>query len=126
MHGEALAATMFVALMAYLAFQQWIRHHRRILIHRERLAAVEKGIELPPLEQEVRRSNWNVQRILLLAGLIWMSIGIGVFVILSALLAYHSPGTEEIPYGVQWVAVPIVGIGLAHLIVYWVGRNKER
>ncbi len=40
-----------IALIAYLGFRQWLRQHRRSMIHRERLAAIEKGIELPPLEQ---------------------------------------------------------------------------
>ena len=61
------------------------------------VAAVEKGVELPPLEQEVRRNTWNVQRIILLAGLTWISIGIGAFVTLSALLAFPSKVTEDIP-----------------------------
>src|SRR5712692_2515098 len=96
-------AIVLVALIAYMGFRQWLRHHRRVMIHRERLAAVEKGIEVPPLEREVQRNAWNVQRILLLAGLSWISLGIGAFVVLSALLAYPSKLTEEIPNGLQWI-----------------------
>ena len=44
-------ALVFIALIGFAAFQQYLRHHRRIMIHRERLAAVEKGIDLPPLER---------------------------------------------------------------------------
>jgi len=116
---------VIVALIAYIGFQQWLRHSRRMMIHRERLAAVEKGIELPPLEQEVQRGSWNVQRILLLAGLCWISLGIGAFVVLTALLAHPSELTKEIPRGIQWVGVAPVGIGLAHVIVYLVGKKKE-
>ena len=118
-------AIVVVALIVYLGFRQWLRHHRRVLIHRERLAAVEKGVEMPPLEQEVRRSAWNVQRILLLAGLTWISLGVGAFVVLSALLAYPSKLTEDIPHGLQWIGVAPVCIGLSHLIVYLVGKRKE-
>ena len=51
----------FVGVLAcYVAFRQWMQHDRRRMVHRERLAAIEKGIELPPLEQEVQRSRWNV------------------------------------------------------------------
>ena len=99
---------------------------RRILVHRERLAAVEKGIELPPLEQEVRRSAWNGQRILLLAGLAWISIGAGVFAVLSALLANGSPAAAEIPRGLQWIGLAPFGIGVSHLVVYAVGRKQDR
>ena len=118
-------AIVIVALIAYLGFHQWLKHHRRMMIHKERLAAVEKGITLPPVEQEVRRSNWNVQRILLLAGLSWISLGIGAFVVLSALLAYPSRVSEEIPRGMQWIGVAPIAIGLSHVIVYLIGTKKE-
>jgi hypothetical protein len=118
--------TLFlISLVGYVGFQQWLRHQRRVLIHRERLAAVEKGIELPPVEQEVQRRSWNVQRILLLAGLTWISLGIGAFVLLSALLANGSPAVDELPRGIQWIGVAPVGIGLSHLIVYAVGKRHD-
>ena len=114
---------VIVALIAFVAFRQLLAHQRRVMIHRERLAAIEKGVELPPLMQELQRGNWNVQRILLLAGLIWISLGVGVFVCLSVVLAY--PQAHDIPQGMQWVGVAPVMIGLSHLIVYLAGRNKE-
>lgn len=113
---------VIVALIAFAGFRQWLKHQRRVMIHRERLAAVEKGVALPPLEQEVRRSNWNVQRILLLSGLIWISLGIGTFVVLKALLA--NPGLTDLQ-GYQWIGIAPVMIGLSHLLVYLVGRRKE-
>jgi hypothetical protein len=115
---------VIVALIAFVGFRQWLKHQRRAMIHRERLAAIEKGIELPPLEQEVRRSNWNVQRILLLAGLIWISLGIGLFVVLSAVLA-HPEGLTVLRQGFQWLGIAPVMIGFSHLLVYLVGRRKE-
>ena len=118
-------ALVFIALIGFAAFQQYLRHHRRIMVHRERLAAVEKGIELPPLDQEVRRSSVNVSRILLFDGLIWVSVGIGAYEVLSALLAHPSPMTAEIPEGIQWIGIAPVGIGLSHLIVYALGRKRE-
>ena len=118
-------AIVMVALIAFMGFRQWLRHQRRIMIHRERLAAVEKGIELPPLEQEVRRNSFNVQRILLLAGLCWISLGLGAYAVLSALLAYPSPMTQEIPHGLQWIGVAPVAIGVSHLIVYAAGRKRD-
>jgi len=116
---------VFVALIAYMGFQQWLRYRRRMIMHSERLAAIERGIELPPLEQEVQRNTWNVQRIILLAGLIWISLGVGAFVTLSALLAHPSPVTQDIPQGMQWIGVAPVAIGLSHVIVYLVGKKKE-
>jgi hypothetical protein len=117
---------LLIALVFYAAFMQFLWHHRRVLAHRERLAAVEKGIELPPLvEQEVKRRTWNVQRILLLAGLIWVSLGIGTFVALNAVLAHPSEVTRDVPQGLQWIGIGPIGIGLSHLIVYAVGRKKD-
>jgi hypothetical protein len=95
------------------------------MIHRERLAAIEKGVDLPPVEQETRRSSWNVQRFLLLAGLIWLSLGIGAFVTLSALLADPTPVTEGIPQGMQWIGLATACIGLSHVIVYVIGKRRE-
>jgi len=96
------------------------------MIHRERLAALDKGLELPPLEQEVQRGSWNVQRILLLAGLCWISLGFGAFMVLNALLAHPSELVKDIPQGLQFIGVAPVGIGLSHLIVYLVEKKKER
>ena len=118
-------AIVMVAVIAYLAFRQWLQFNRRTMIHRERLAAIEKGVDLPPVEQEVRRSGWNVQRILLLAGLVWASLGVGTFVTLSALLAHPTPATQDIPQGLQWIGLAPVCIGVSHLIVYLIGKRKE-
>lgn len=113
---------VIVALIAFAGFRQWLKHQRRVMIHRERIAAIEKGVEIPPLEQEVSRNNWNVQRILLLSGLIWISLGIGTFVVLKALLA--NPGSIDLQ-GYQWIGIAPVMIGFSHMIVYVVGRRKE-
>jgi hypothetical protein len=118
-------ALVIVAVIAYLGFREWLRHQRRALIHQERLAAVEKGVEVPPLEHEVHRRAWNVQRILLLAGLIWMSLGVAAYVTLSALIASPANAKLEIPPGIQWMGLAPAAIGLSHLVVYLVGKKKE-
>jgi len=72
----------------------------------------------------------NVQRLLLLAGLIWISIGIAAFPLLHE-IANHSfripwgyghdgnPFFADmlIPDGTQWIALAPIGIGLSHVIV---------
>jgi hypothetical protein len=118
-------AIVMVAVIGYLAFRQWLQLNRRKMIHCERLAAIEKGVNLPPLEQEAKRSSWSVQRFLLLAGFVWLSLGIGTFVTLSALLAHPTQVTEGIPQGMQWIGLAPVCIGLSHLIVYLIGKKKE-
>lgn len=118
-------AIVMVAIIGYLAFRHWLQFSRRQIIHRERLAAIEKGVDLPPLEQEVRRSGFNVQRLLLLAGLIWVSLGAGAFVVLSALQVHPNEFTEKIPAGMQWIGLAPFCVGLSHLIVYLIGKRKE-
>ena len=118
-------AIVMVAAIGYLAFRQWLQLNRRRMIHRERLAAIEKGADLPPLDQEARRSDWNVQRFLLLAGFIWLSLGVGTFVTLSALLAHPTPVTQGIPQGMQWIGLAPACIGLSHVIVYAIGKRRE-
>jgi hypothetical protein len=123
--NDVSPAIVIVALIGFIAFRQYLAHHRRIMIHRERIAAIEKGVPLPPVEQEIRRSNVNVQRILLLAGLIWVVLGIAMFVALSAVLVMASDKfTADIPRGIQYAAIAPVGIGIAHLVVFFVGKSK--
>jgi hypothetical protein len=117
---------VLVALIAFIAFREWLRHDRRKLIHRERLAAIEKGVDLPPLEQEVRRREFNVQRLLLLAGLIWLSLGIGGYVTFTALLRSPANAHYEIPDGIQWLGLGAAAIGVSHLVAYFAGKKKER
>ena len=125
MGTETSTAIVIIALIGFVAFRQYLSHHRRIMIHRERIAAIEKGVPLPPVEQEIRRSNVNVQRILLLAGLIWVVLGIAMFVVLSSVLVMASDKfTEDIPSGIQYAAIAPIGIGLAHLIVFFFGKSK--
>jgi hypothetical protein len=125
-------AVIIVALIIFAAFQQYLRQGRRAMIHKERLSALEKGVELPPVEQETpKRMSWNVQQLLLLAGLVWISIGIGASTVLSAVITgqRHTPlaeGLTPVPVGLEFIGVPFILIGVSHLIVYVVGRAKDR
>ncbi len=122
--GDAIIG---VSLVGFIAFLQWLKHDRRNMVHRERMAAIEKGIELPPLIQEVQRSTWNVQRVLLLLGCSWVAVGIGTIGLLSTLLVFPpSEVTKDIPQGMQVAGLIPLGIGIAHLITYWVGERRER
>ncbi len=83
---------------------------RADLRHRERLAAMDKGLELPPeLEQPIDRPRY------LLKGLVWSFSGIGAYLALSALA-----GSEES----MLAAIPIA-IGLAYLVYYFVQGRRE-
>ena len=123
------AAIVAVALIVFVGFRQWLQHQRRVMLHRERLAAAEKGVDLPAVQQEAQRSSWNVERILLLAGLSWISVGVGASIVLSALVFGAKVGSSsagDLPPGIEWIGVAPIGIGLSHLVVYFVERRRQR
>jgi hypothetical protein len=94
------------------------RKRRRLieLFHIERMAAIERGMELPPLPKELLEGSANRRRTTsLLPGLVWFFSGVGI------LIALQSISDEEAMIGL----VP-AGIGLAYLIYYFVeGRRIE-
>ena len=99
------------------------------MVHRERLAALEKGADLPPWPDRVavtvrfRRSTAS----LLLSGLIWLAIGLGgmvaAFVIVSHPQIQRIP--EALPPYIALIGLPVALVGVAHLIVYWVRRRNS-
>jgi len=112
-------------VLAFVGFGQWLRHQRRLMIHRERLAAIEKGVDLPPLAQEVERSSWNVQRLLILAGLVWISIGIAFYLIFQQVIQSPTEATRDVPPGIQYAGIGLIGVGLSHLVALVAGRSKD-
>jgi hypothetical protein len=133
-----LLVVVIIAVTVLYGLQVLVRYQRRVMIHQERMAAIEKGMELPPLEQEIQRSGWNVQRLLLLAGLSWVSVGIAVFPLLNRLAGqtltvpwgYDQSGPVwarvPVPSGLEWIGVALIGIGVSHLVTFAVGRQRER
>lgn len=94
------------------------RKRRRLLElhHAERMAAIERGMDIPPLplaliEGEGRRRR----RTSLLPGLVWLFIGLAV------LISMRSIAEDEALFGL----IP-TGVGLAYLIYYFFeGRKIE-
>jgi hypothetical protein len=125
MEAFAFAASLAV-IFAFLGFGMWLRQQRRVMIHRERLAAMEKGLEpVQPVELEASRITFNVQRILLLAGLVWISVGVGFYLVFNAIVNNPNPlSSEGVPYGIQYAGFGMIGIGLSHLIAFVAGRYK--
>ena len=83
--------------------------------HKERLAAIERGMEIPALPESFylpmkpqRRSSY------LLPGLVWLFVGIGFFVALGAVA-----GND-----VRYFGLVPMGVGLALLIYYFVEGRK--
>ena len=98
------------------------------MLHRERLAALEAGKELPAVEQESSQSSWNVQRFLLVFGISWIAIGVGGGLTFYVILRQASPEwlRQLPPAGTEVAALIPVGIGLAHLITFWAGERHDR
>ncbi|NLG77161.1 MAG: hypothetical protein GX535_13075 [Xanthomonadaceae bacterium] len=93
------------------------RKRRRLmeLHHAERMAAIERGMDVPPLPLELIDGQSRRRRSSLLPGLVWLFVGLAVLIALGTI------GEEEAVFGL----IP-TGVGLAYLIYYFVeGRKIE-
>jgi len=115
----AIILGIAVAMLAlFLNYQK--RKQMFALYHQERMAAIEKGVELPPLPDALLTEDgkplqpYNPRRHLL-KGLAWLFVGLGAGVGLWATVDY------------TWAlfSLVLIGIGLAHLIYYAVEGRKE-
>jgi len=97
------------------------RKRRRLmeLYHTERMAAIERGMELPPLPLDLLDGRGRRRRSSLLPGLVWFFIGLAVF-------GGWLTGSLDDDWVVIAGWIPL-GIGLAYLIYYGVeGRHTEK
>lgn len=105
-----------IAMLAiYLNYRK--RKDLFTLYHQERMAALDKGVELPPLPDALfsdEAGPYNPRRHLL-KGLTWLFIGLGLGVALWATVEFRWALFALIP----------IGIGLAHLIYYFAEGKKE-
>lgn len=90
------------------------------LHHKERMAAIEKGMDLPPLPPELFRDSRRRREPAdyLRRGLVWLLVGIAI---VAALLATPGAGQRAALWGLLPAAV-----GLAQLIFYFVECRKPR
>jgi uncharacterized membrane protein len=78
----AFILTLITLSVAVLIFYSlFLRYRKRDLQHKERLAALEKGMPLPELHEA--RSSWS-PRVYLLRGMMWLFGGIAIVVFLAA------------------------------------------
>ena len=109
---------IFMSLLIPIVFAVVDYKRRRDIVeanHKERMAAIERGMEAPQLPESFylsmkprRRSSY------LLPGLIWLFVGIGLFVALGAVAG------ED----VRFFGLIPAGVGLAFLIYYFVEGRK--
>ena len=83
--------------------------------HKERMAAIDRGIELAPLPESFYQSLKPARRSsYLLPGLVWLFIGIGIYLALAAIASSDVARLGLIPGGV----------GLALLVYYFIEGRK--
>lgn len=116
-----IMAIFMAMLSVYLSYRK--RKEMFALYHQERMAAIEKGIELPPLPdhffQENHHSSRRSPHKTLLAGLVLLFGGLTTSLALHLAGVRTDSGADTAVYGL----IP-AGIGVAFLIYYFtVGRK---
>jgi hypothetical protein len=88
------------------------------LVHAERMAAIERGMDVPTLPVEILGSR-PVSRSTLLPGLVWLLVGLALITGLHGISGYAGVGGLSI-----WGLVP-TAVGIAYLIYYFVEGRKH-
>lgn len=113
--GGPLAAVIVWMVLSY-------RRRRRVveLYHAERMAAIERGMELPELPLDlIEGGSPRRRRSALLPGLVWFFIGLALVI---GSMTLHD--RDEMPL---FVGLVPLGVGLAYLIYYFLeGRALEQ
>ena len=106
-------------LIVYIVLNYRKRRRQMELHHAERMAAIERGMEIPPLPVESMAAA-GPRRSTLLPGLIWLLVGIALVVGLHGYDGFTGPNRPSL-FGLIPVAV-----GLAYLIYYFVEGRKAQ
>ena len=115
----AIAFGVGIAMLAiFLNYRK--RSQMFALYHQERMQAIDKGIDLPPLPEAFFSEDGKPPRPYaphrqLLIGLIWLFTGLALFAALYATLEFAVALFAMIP----------TGIGLAYLIYYFTVGKQE-
>jgi hypothetical protein len=109
--GLPLSIPIIIVILNYRKRRQLMQLH-----HVERMAAIERGMEIPPLPIELLDNrSARRRRTSLLPGLVWFFVGVAI------LISMKSLAEDEALLGL----IP-TGIGLAYLIYYLLeGRKIE-
>ena len=103
--------------IVYLVLNYRKRRRLMELHHAERMAAIERGMEIPPFPTEILGSP-PASRSMLLPGLIWLLVGLALMVGLHEFNSTHFEGFSV------WGLVP-TAVGVAYLIYYFVEGRKS-
>lgn len=106
------------ALLVWISLNYRKRRRLMELHHAERMAAIERGMDIPPLPIElIDGRSPRRRRTSLLPGLVWFFIGLAI----AGGMALANDG--DMPWMIGLIPL---GIGAAYLIYYFIeGRNIE-
>ncbi|HXP87783.1 MAG TPA: DUF6249 domain-containing protein [Bryobacteraceae bacterium] len=111
--GDALLPVVFLIVAWAVAFVALsFRHKSRAFRHAERMAALDKGMELPP--EPVQPTLGPKAH--LLRGLIWLFIGMGISIFFLSLRLATKENNEL--FAVATLGLIPMGVGIAHLVMY--------
>ena len=116
----------------------YFKNREREMLHRERMLAMEKGLqpppdirEMPPREvlQAVEKLTQARPRNYLLRGLVWLFVGLGAYVSMQMFPAFWVG--RMLPAPLSWALFPFLafipaGIGVAFLIYYAIEASNPR
>jgi len=104
------------AVIVWITFNYRRRSRLMELYHAERMAAIERGMDVPPLPEEVLQGGAvRRKRSSLLPGLVWFFVGLAL---IGMMHAADDPAAA-------YVGLIPLGVGLAYLIHYFVEDRKE-
>jgi hypothetical protein len=153
MNDDMATFLFFLAVTGLFVYALYMRFRRRELLHKERMAALEKGVALPDLT-DIEAGP----RVYLLRGMIWLLSGLALSVFLVVLSAttqfpksaeqrFREANTiarlggtaeqiqqaqndtgprERLPYAVSLIGLVPVGVGVAYLIFHRVEASRSR
>lgn len=104
------------AVMVYIVLNYRQRRALMELHHAQRMAAIERGLELPPLSMEMFEGARSRRRSTsLLPALVWFFVGVAILI-----------GMRSITDGGAMIGLIPAGIGIAYFIYYFAeGRKIE-
>ena len=119
--GDGLTALALAgAFIGYFYLKYREKQGRLEIIHRERLAAMDKGIPLPelPLDPPMidKRPDPHVH---LVIGIVLMTIGAGAMIALRLVSTVENPAYWPLP-------LPLATVGLGLMFYYFLAAKQER
>jgi hypothetical protein len=116
-----VAIVMGVGMMMLKGVLDYRRRRETLqLFHAERMAAIEKGLEVPPLpaelfQDEEKREPLKVRKSANYLFRGWLLLLIGISICAAMLLTGERDG--------WWGLIP-AGIGVAYLLTYWIDPSR--